>query len=332
MDLSDSGKSVVRAGYGRYYRYIFGSFGGEQTNLLQSSIRITNPSYPDPYGGKSPLSFASTAPPNISIVADDIRNPQADMYNVGFSQQLTANLAVHVDGTYTNMTSDTLSVNVNTPDPVTKAKPLPTWGRIVESEPIGSAKYKALLVRFDKRLAHRYASLVSYTLAKSDSNLGGITSALNPALDYGPADTDRRNMLVSSGSVMMPFGVQFGAVWTLRSKMPFSALAGKDLDGDGSTNDFVPGTSNNQGNRNLDINLVNAWRATNGLAPISASQFSSNRYNSIDLRASKAIQLGAGRKVEFVAQVFNVLGTDNLLPPGGDSYVANAFRIRSERS
>jgi len=132
-------------------------------------------------------------------------------------------------------------------------------------------------------------------------------------------------MLVTSGSLMLPLNIQFGAVWSLRSKMPFSALAGKDIDGDGSTNDYVPGTSANQGNRNLDINLVNAWRASNGLGPISASQFSSNRYNAVDLRASKAFSLGSGRKVELVAQVFNVLGTDNLLPPGGDAYVSNAL-------
>jgi hypothetical protein len=107
--------------------------------------------------------------------------------------------------------------------------------------------------------------------------------------------------------------------------MPFSALAGRDLDGDGATNDYVPGTSNNQGNRNLDITLVNAFRATNGLGPISESQFNSNRFNSLDLRVSKSFRIGAGRKAELIAQIFNVLGTDNLLPPGGDSYVENAL-------
>jgi len=326
-DVANDGKSVVRAGYGRYYRYIFGSFGGEQTNLLQSSIRITKPSYPDPYGGKSPLAFASTAPPNISIVGDDIRNPQADMYNVGFSQQLTTNIAVHVDGTYTNMTSDTLTENVNTPDQVTKVKPLPTWGRILASEPLGVGKYKALLVRLDKRYAQRYLFLLSYTLSKSGGNSQGITSYYNPSLDNGPAPTDRRHMLVSSGSVMMPGQIQLGAVWTLRSKMPFSALAGKDIDGDGSANDYVPGTTANMGNRNNDalIAAVNIWRAQNGLGPLSASQFSSNRFNSLDLRASKSIPLGGQRKAEFVVQVFNIFGTNNLLPPGGDSYVNNAL-------
>jgi hypothetical protein len=181
------------------------------------------------------------------------------------------------------------------------------------------------MVRLDKRYAQRYLYLISYTLAKARSNLGGITSANAPWLDFGPADTDRRQMLVSSGSVLLPWNVQLGAVWTLRSKMPFSALAGRDLDGDGATTDYVPGTSNNQGNRNLDVSLVNAWRAANGLGPISASQFDSNRYNSVDLRVSKALQIGANRRVDVIAQVFNVFGTDNLLPPGGDSFVENSL-------
>jgi len=324
-DLAGNAKSVVRGGYGRYYRYIFGSFGTEQTNLLQSSIRISNPTYPDPYGGKPPLTFASTAPANITIVADEIKNPQADASNLGFSQQLTSNLAVHVDGTYTDTSKDTLSVNVNTPDPVTRLKPLPTWGRILESQSVGESTYRALMVRLDKRYAQRYLYLLSYTLSKASSNLGGITSAYTPGLDVGPADTDRRQMFVGSGSILVPLDIQVGAVWTLRSKMPFSALSGRDLDSDGATNDFVPGTSNNQGNRNLDVNLVNAWRAVNGLGAISESQFDSNRFNSLDLRVSKAFQAGATRKIDLVFQVFNVLGTDNLLPPGGDSYVENAL-------
>jgi len=44
-----------------------------------------------------------------------------------------------------------------------------------------------------------------------------------------------------------------------------------------------------------------------------------------DARVSKAIQLGDRRKLEFVAQVFNVFGTDNLFPPGAGSYVDNAL-------
>jgi len=325
LDILGLGATVVRGGYGRYYRYIFGSFGTEQTNLLQSSIRITNPSYPDPYGGQSPLAFASTAAPNIVITSNDIKNPQADAYNAGFSQQLSKNLALHVDGIYNKITKDTLTINVNTPDAVSKLKPLPTWGRIVESESIGYGNYKALMVRLDRRFANRYLYLLSYTLSKAENNLGGITSAGNPGLDFGPADTDRRHMFVASGSVRLPLDLTLGVVWTLRSKMPFSALAGRDLDGDGATTDYVPGASNNTGNRTLDLALVNAWRAQNGLAAINAAQIDSNGFNSLDLRLSKSVAVTHSQHVEFIAQIFNVLGRNNLLPPGAGAFVENAL-------
>jgi hypothetical protein len=322
-DVFGTGTTVVKGGYGLYYRYIWGSFGSEQSNLLQSSIRISNPSYPDPYGGRSPFEFASTALANINITSDEIENPKAHASNVGVSQQLTENMAVHVDAIYTATSKDTLTANINTPDPVTRLRPLADWGRIIESQPIGESKYKSLMVRVDKRFADRYMYLISYTLAKSDGNGGGITQYYQPELDYGPADTDRRHALVSSGSVMLPFDVQLGLVWTLRSKMPFSALAGADLDGDGATNDYVPGTTANQGNRNLDMNVVNAYRATLGLAPLSEDQIESNRYNSLDLRFSKSINFGGTHKLELIGQVFNVFGTDNLLPPGAGAYTEN---------
>jgi hypothetical protein len=324
-DMFSNGASVVRAGAGKYFRNpAFGSpFGSEQTNLLQASIRISNPSYPDPYGGRSPLAFASTAPPNITIADDKLQTPETNTYNAGFSQQLTTNLAVHVDGIYTKTMKDMEAVNINTPDSVTRLRPLPEWGRILQTQSIGSSTYKALMVRVDKRYANRFLYLLSYTLSKTSGYpiAGTITDAFNPGLDSGPANTDRRHMLVSSGSVMVPGGIQIGAVWTLRSKMPFSGLAGLDLNGDGSVTDYVPGTSRNS----FDLALVNAWRAQNRLAAVSAAQFDSNRYNSLDARVSKAIPLGDRRKLELIAQVFNVFGVDNLLPPGAGGYVDNAL-------
>ncbi len=324
-NIFGDGTSVVRGGAGKYFRNpVFGSgFGAEQTNLLQASIRISNPSYPDPYGGTSPLAFASSAPPNITIVDDRLQTPETNTYNAGFSQQLTTNLAVHVDGIYTKTTKDLEAVNINAPDGVTKLRPLPEWGRIVQTQSIGSSTYKALMVRLDKRYADRFLYLVSYTLSKTYGHpiAGTITDAANLSLDVGPATTDRRHMLVSSGSAVLPGGLQVGAVWTLRSKMPFGALAGLDLNGDGAVTDYVPGTSRNS----FDLAAVNAWRAQNRLAAISASQFDSNRFNSLDLRVSRAVELGGRRKLELIGQVFNVFGVDNLLPPGAGSYVDNAL-------
>ena len=201
--------------------------------------------------------------------------------------------------------------------------PLPAWGHIGQVQPVGNFIYKAFLARVDKRYSNRNQFTFSYTLAKQDG-YSSSTNAADPSVDFGPAANDRRHTFVASGSVLLPFDVTLGTVWTVKSTLPFSALAGKDLNNDGSNSDFVPGTSVNQGNRNLDLSLVNAWRATNGLGPIAASQIDSTFYNRLDIRASKTLTLNDRRRIELIAQVFNVLGTNNL-GGIGTSYVTNAL-------
>ena len=327
-DPAANGRTVLRAAYGVYNRYQWaGVFSAERQNLIQTNIVVRNPAYPDPYGGRDPLTFASTAPPNITIVANDIRNPIAHISTVGIARELMANMAVNVDAVYTRTLGDNISANINTQDPVTRLRPLPAWGRIIENQSLGEATYKALLVRAEKRFADRYMYLVSYTLAKTtDNGNATLTDFYNPGIEFGAGSTDRRHALVGSGAVLLPWDVTLGAVWTLRSSMPFSARAGRDLNSDSATTDYVPGTTRNQGNRGLDLGFVNAWRATNGLAPIAAAQIDSNRYNSLDVRLSKSFALASSHKIEFIGQVFNLFGTDNLLASGGNgSWVDNSL-------
>ena len=325
-DLGSSGSSVLRASYGVYNAVVRnGSFGTELANLLQSNITIRNPSYPDPYGGKDPLTFASTAPPNITIVNDDIVNPLAQTTDVGFSQQLTKNLALQVDAVYTKGSAAAVTSNVNTPDPVTGLRPLPAWGRILQISPAGESKYRALYVRLDRPFANRLQYMASYTLAKSEDNLASI-NYYDRAADWGASNLDRRHTLVVSGSASLPLSLTLGGVWTLRSPMPFSAIAGRDLNNDGAVTDLVPGTSRNSGQRSLNLDAVNAYRAANGLTPIPAGQFDSNRYNSLDVRLTRTFNVTSSKKLETIAQVFNIMGSDNLLASGGvGGYVNNAL-------
>jgi outer membrane receptor protein involved in Fe transport len=332
-DVGSRGTTVVKGGYGRYYQNTRQTVGAnERSNLLTTNITINRPTYPDPYQGRDPLSFANQAAQNITIVSNDIRNASADTVNVGFTRQLAEDLAVDVDFVYTRTRNMEVAVAINTPDPITNLVPMPGWSRISEVQAVGTQRYRALMVRVDKRFSNRYLALASYTLGKIDDNTGGGTQSATPTLtdfyhpgfDTGPGPTDRRHNFVGSGSVLLPWDVTLGAVWTVRSTMPFSAIAGVDLNGDGMVTDYVPGTTRNQGNRNLDMDLVNAWRATRGLGPIDPKQIDKNTYNRIDLRGSRSIDLGGDRKIELIGQVFNVLGTDNLLGIGS-GWVTNAL-------
>ena len=322
-DMRNDGKSVLRGSWGVAYQYVMaGGMRPEVTALRQTSIVIANPPYPDPYGGRTPASFASTAPPNVSVIDDDIINAKGQSTTIGFSQELRPNMAVHVDGDFSNVEHVTMTANVNSPDPASAAivRALPTWGRIIELQANGRHKYRAMFVRLEKRYSNRYQYLLSYTLAKQRNFGQGtnpqFTDDYNHSLDWGPGSTDRRHAFVASGSILLKYDINIGTVWTLRSTMPFSARAGTDLNRDGAaTTDFVPGTTRNvfdRGNNTALLGIVNAFRAANGRAAIPESQLDTNGVNRLDVRISKAVRLGADRKVEFIAQVFNALGSDTL--------------------
>lgn len=327
-DVADNGRTVVRAGYGRYYdniRTLINMFR-EERDLTTRTIIIRNPPYPDPFLGQDPLKFISKAPPNISILANNFRNPSSNSFNAGVTQQLGADYALSVDGVYTRVTGDRKLFDLNLTDPATGLRPDPAFGRIDQDQSTSRSRYRALYVRLDKRFSHRTQFLLSYTLQKAEDNDPGNrwVNQFRQGDDFGPANADRRHMFVASGAVLLPYDVQLGAVWTLRSSLPFTATAGVDRNKDGFNSDYVPGTTRNQGNRSLNLDAVNAWRATFGLAPIPASQIDSTRFNSVDLRLSKSISLGGGRRVEGLLQVFNVFNTTNLLAPFTSAQVTNA--------
>jgi hypothetical protein len=76
----------------------------------------------------------------------------------------------------------------------------------------------------------------------------------------------------------------------------------------------------------LNLGAVNAYRALNGLSAITAGQIDSNRYNSLDVRVTRTFNLPGSKKIELLAQVFNLTGNDNLLASGGvGGYVNNAL-------
>jgi hypothetical protein len=248
------------------------------------------------------------------VLSNDFVNPYSHQTNVGFSHQLAPDLAIHVDAVYTQVRSDRKLYNINLPDPVTRLRPYPEFNRIDLEESISKSNYKGLYTRLDKRFSRNYQFLVSYSFVNSKDNApaGRFTDENNFGIDYGPANAERRHSLVASGGVMLPYGIQIGALWTLRTSLPFSAGAGTDLNGNGFVTDYVPGTTRNQGHRDLDLALVNAWRAASNLAPVTEDDLDSTRFTSVDLRASKTFTINGSRRLELLAQVFNVFNTVNL--------------------
>ncbi len=350
-DVTGDGQHLVRAAYGRFYQYLpQGSLRNELSALKQSNVSITNPSYPDPYGGLSKEAFVTvSARPNVSIIDDQLRNMSGDTATFGVSQQLRTNLAIHVDGVYTNLRDFNRTQNINQPRPIrdfttldaataaritaltaaqlNAARPLANWGNVTQLASNGWSDYRALFVRLDKRMADRYMYLISYTRDWTTNSVDNISDFYHPDLDTGPSG--RKHSVVASGTARLPFDLTFGAVWTVRTALPFSALSGVDLTGDGVV-DMVPGTSRNLAGRDSAgtakmLELVNAWRTVRNLTPIPASQIGSSSFNRLDFRVSRALAISSGRTVDLVAQIFNVFGRDNLIGGTGGTFQNNAL-------
>src|SRR6185503_10667990 len=335
-DVRNDTKTVVRGDYGIYYNPMnLQITSAELNNFRQPTAIIANPTYPDPYGGRDPLTFVSTAPANIQVMADDLENLQSAAYTVGVSRALTGAIALHVDGVYNHMSKVPMTIDINPRSGgTTGARPLPQFARILQARSIGFMDYKALLVRLEKRFERNYMYLVSYTLADTNGNVnnsGGtqsvVTDSAHINFDEGPNNSDRLHTLVASGSFLLPADITIGGVFSYRSTMPFSAIAGLDLNGDGNNTDYVPGTSRNVFNRGRDVEmlaLVNAWRAANGMAAINPT-FNTNEFYGLDIRASKAITLSGARRVELIGQVFNLLNRTNILNAWTTNALSPAF-------
>lgn len=324
-DVFGIGRDVVRGGYGLYYNNIQTLLNfPENRDLAVCNVLIRNPSYPDPYGGKSPSAFCSTAAPTVTVLDRNFSNPYSQQFTLGYSRQITHDLSIHLDGVYMHTLHDYRNVDLNYPN-AAGVRPLPQWARILGHESISQTKYKALFARVDKRFAQRYQVQVSYTLssARDDNPQANVTTPAQYNLDYGPANIDRRHALVTSGFVNLPGKFTLGAIWQLRSALPFSA-ASAVLDADGNRQ-YVPGTSRNQGNRDLSPAAVNAYRDSLHLAPIPASQIDSSRINGLDLKVSRSLFVRDQRRIDLIGQVFNVFGTTNLT--GGSTTRADSVNF-----
>src|SRR5262249_13121558 len=173
--------------------------------------------------------------------------------------------------------------------------------------PGATSQYKALLVKMDKRLSHRFQLTASYALQSSQS-IGDVTQNLNNFFaSYGP-DLPHHNLNVS-GFVDLPWGFQVALISAMQSHPPVAPTidginnAGTDMTSSGYTPFlalFGKGYSGFVSNSGLR-NLVNQYNSTIAGTLTSAGQkypkiptlqdFNlGNIYNSQDLRVSKTFK------------------------------------------
>lgn len=314
-DPGNDGKTNVHGAYGKFYDNIRTLLNGAEMTWPQAkTIVISNPTFPDPLGGRSRDQFVSTAPPNITVNDNGFESPYAHQFNLGVSRSVTKEIGISIDGTLALRYADRETVDINLPDRTTRVRPYPQFARVTLAQSSFDNTYKALLFKFEKRMSNRWQALVSYTLSEAKdegfSSADGTRYGFQKIERFGAAD--RRHRLVVSGIVQGPWGVQLSTIADFRSSLPFSPTTTLDLNTDGYTGDLPAGVSLGSGCRNLDLAAVNSFRASRSLAAVNSVPCPG--FVNIDARLTKRFSVRAADRphnFEIIAQMFNIANRAN---------------------
>jgi hypothetical protein len=301
-DLMGDGKQVVRGGYGRYYDEIF-----QNITLYEYWSDVNHPTFfisttptftPAQYAANRNSIRNSFIDPSFAgqllrVTAPDLKQPNADQYNLGWSGQVSPRMAVDVDYVHTEGHDEIHRWRVNTPQNVnTRLSPAgvfaPKLGAFLVEGNRGHSRFDGVLVTAKTRY-NRLTLISNYTwsLAKNlandfNSQPADITNA-DWELDFNYTPNDIRHRFTTGAVFDLPMGWQYSTSLQANTGKPFSASAG--LGG-----------------------LRNAVRATD---PATGKMFPRNSFRadgffSWDMRIAKNINLGGTRSVDLMFEVFNI--------------------------
>lgn len=357
-DPRNKGTDVIRGGFGIYYNFIETELSeAEKLNFVACPITLVNGSpanytlpYPNPYMGQSVTSFCSTAPPSVTILSPQLRNPYQFQYSLGYSRQLTTNLSFSADGIYARGMRDYKVYDLNYPllngsPSISGARPYPAFTQISQHASTGASEYKALYLRLNKNLANHYMFTLSYALSSGlDNNPHSAPVSYNaPQNDWGPAAIDQRHAVVGSATYLLPWRIMVGGIFSYRSQLPYSVttttttcaapktgqvlptacpsvgggvLPSTALNADG-TAQYVPGTKRDQLDRGISFAAINLYRSqitgttAGGLSAVSSGSVDSTNYLDFDLRVSKSVFHHEAMDLSVIGQAFNLFGREN---------------------
>src|SRR5262245_29271291 len=308
--------------------------------------------------GVTGTDFFKTATGNSVLIDPDIKLPYSESFSIGVQRELPWNMALNADFVFrrylhTFFQHDRALFNraASLGGPI-----IPACAGIQQAtnpavrclngpfevlEGSGREDYKALLLKLERRFTNRYQFTASYAY----SRLRGFDYDLdlnNPFAFSGFGSADRPHIFSFSGVANLPLGFSAGLIMTLESgapmtvKIPGVTALNSDLNGDGTSNDLLPGTGFNTVNRDIKASdlsrLVDqyntqfagkpALRGANQFFPRLAlpSNFDlGDSFQSTEVRLTKEFNVIKERlKLELTGEVFNLFNTSNKLRFRGD--------------
>ncbi|MFN7646412.1 MAG: carboxypeptidase regulatory-like domain-containing protein [Acidobacteriota bacterium] len=263
-------------------------------------------------GGTARDPFANA---NVLGMGADFKNPRAFQMGLGAESELFRGFTTGVQMHYVNTANLLRNRNYNLPIPVVRptdlsqrpffgTRPIAGINQFTIRESSSRGMYRAATFSAQYR-RNKFQFQSFYTLAQNFSDddnerdAGGFVyeNSFNLIPEYNYSNTDIRHQFTSNGSYSLPWGFEVGGIFRTRTGLPFNAVAGSDLNGDGNNNDRP---------------YLSAGK------PMLRNSFRNRGTSNVDLRLMKSFAVGAERsKLQFSVEFFNLFNADNVVFAGG---------------
>lgn len=360
-DPFSTGKTVLRASFGLHHALLDTLDYRLDQSAPFNTIYSTSGTVANPTSGASSISPSTVQP--------DISTPSVFAWTLRVEQQIAPNTSLTIGYVGSHGYHQILSEDLNEPASVvqpnntiyypTTTKPNPALANTTSWVSQGSSSYNALEVDLRRAYANGFQLRANYTYARNlddgsawNTSVSANTPAFveypnNPALDWGPAATDIRNLAAINASYDLPFGKNsflfanarpianavvsgwtISAIATLESGFPFSPQLGYNPTGSGDSRNPVRPNRNPAFTGALYTNGTTAQRVAQYFNPtafsapaygtvgnLSRDTLTGPGYNDLDLSLTKTTQLNERVRAQFRAEFFNILNHTNLLTP-----------------
>ena len=363
-DLTGSGRTVVRGGYGIFWNFTPGGTSSSKAQnppFLQSTTLTTN------FGTTLKLSGGLPPPPGVdpnrapagttrSIFDVNFRDGYAHNFNVNVQRQFGSKYMVEVAYSGSRSRQMMLKGDPNQAPPVVGvtdqnvnrpyATISPALRTLGQAQSRGFVDYNGLLVKFQRRFANRFSFLNAYTYGRAidlNSDNDGtvtLTNVYDPEYNRGPADYDVTHTFSSSWTYEIPWasntlygGWELAGLLYLRSGLPFTVTQTQSVlsTGTGNRPNRVCSGTLSSGDRSID-----RWYDTSCFVPPAdtTGTYGSSGRNimrgpgqfNIDASLIKNTRVGHVEH-ELRIEAFNVLNHPQFAQPNGQIGNAAVGRI-----
>ena len=325
-DPNGDGRQVVRASAGLYYARIPGlnlastrsTDGYRGVTLFGSSgtipFGLPAPSFPNLFPSTVPLSAVFA--PSVFVFDKNFRNPRTLNVTVGYERQVAGDLGLMLS--FTHAETDNVTRFINRNDPLF-GTPFPTLGTLTVVESSAKSNYNGLTVGLKRVLDPNFQFQLNYTLSwdKSDDDnerdpfTFRYARADNLAPEYGYSDRDQRHRL--NGWLLAHLG---GGLFMNNRVSIYSAQPTSESCGPSPFSPFAP-PAGQRATSPADRNC------TDGSVLQRNTLRKDNAYFSWDVGFTWPINLGSRGRLELIAQMFNVFGSENFRDPAATSLLFN---------